>query len=242
MEVLCSFKEYLQYSTNNFGGATMETFMTDNGTKYVNAESDHLLEKNSILHQASVPYHPQQNGISEQLNQTFFTAVCSFLIENRLSARYWDKAVRAAAFTLNVLPSWKTKEIFASSSIKRGADQQVTTLGETDSPTLADVELNAYKKWQYSKSSTKAKSFSKKSLKFEGESKEQLDQKNKTSKYALLIKCSGHRYEKDPSTNPALHTMTQLKATGLNSPRSVASAMNSPQWSDWECVMQTEMK
>eukprot|EP00124_Ichthyophonus_hoferi_P002185 Ihof_evm8s139 gene=Ihof_evmTU8s139 len=63
-----------------------------------------------------------------------------------------------------------------------------------------------------------------------------------TSKYVPSITCSGLQYSKDLSTNLALHAASLPNMYGNYIPKSVSSAMKSPNWSDWEKAKQTEMK
>ena len=55
--------------------------------------------------EATVPYTPQQNGVSERLNRTLTTAVRCLLEGAHLPAYYWGLALYAANYLRNRLPT-----------------------------------------------------------------------------------------------------------------------------------------
>ena len=90
----------------------LATFLTDNGTEYVNRQlSTYLIQKN-IKHLRTIPYSPQQNGQAERKNQTIMAITRCILIESRLPYNYWSFAVHHAVYTMNRLPTkrieWQT--------------------------------------------------------------------------------------------------------------------------------------
>ena len=90
----------------------LTTFLTDNGTEYVNRQlSTYLIQKN-IKHLRTIPYSPQQNGQAERKNQTIMAITRCILIESRLPYNYWSFAVHHAVYTMNRLPTkrieWQT--------------------------------------------------------------------------------------------------------------------------------------
>ena len=44
----------------------------DNGGEYVNQAFRDFYSENGLLHQLSVPYTPQQNGVAERKNRTLW--------------------------------------------------------------------------------------------------------------------------------------------------------------------------
>ncbi|CAH0515279.1 unnamed protein product [Peronospora belbahrii] len=58
------------------GGAKYVLMLVDdssrlgNGTEFVNKTVDEMFHRNGILHQRTVSYSPQQNGVAERMNRT----------------------------------------------------------------------------------------------------------------------------------------------------------------------------
>jgi len=90
----------------------MKTFLSDNGSEYVNTQMELFMLQKNVKHQRTVPYSPQQNGFAERQNLTIMSMARCVLIESNLPYQYWDFAVRYAVWTLNRLPTksihWKT--------------------------------------------------------------------------------------------------------------------------------------
>ncbi|UYV70600.1 hypothetical protein LAZ67_7003638, partial [Cordylochernes scorpioides] len=75
------------------------------GKEYCNSDFDWLLIKNGIRRQLSVPRTPQQNGVSERMNQTLLsTARCS-LTESGIPITFWGDAIHTACYLRNKTPS-----------------------------------------------------------------------------------------------------------------------------------------
>ena len=52
----------------------MKKVRSDNGTEFKNTNIEEFLDEESIGHEFSVPYTPQQNGIIERKNRTLIEA------------------------------------------------------------------------------------------------------------------------------------------------------------------------
>ncbi|UYV70601.1 hypothetical protein LAZ67_7003642 [Cordylochernes scorpioides] len=103
-EVLEKFKEYKNF-VENFHERRIKTLRFDNGKEYCNSDFDWLLIKNGIRRQLSVPRTPQQNGVSERMNQTLLsTARCS-LTESGIPITFWGDAIHTACYLRNKTPS-----------------------------------------------------------------------------------------------------------------------------------------
>ena len=48
-----------------------ERIVTDNGPTFVSTEFKDFLQRNSVIHTTTSPYHPSSNGMAEQAVQTF---------------------------------------------------------------------------------------------------------------------------------------------------------------------------
>ena len=102
------FKELVELVKNKFS-STIGTLRSDNGGEYFSKPFETYLKANGILHQSSVPYTPQQNGVAERMNRTLQDSARTMRIGANLSKRYWGYAVKCAAFVRNMCPSASTR-------------------------------------------------------------------------------------------------------------------------------------
>jgi len=86
--VLDKFKEYKAWA-ENVTGRKIKILRTDGGGEYVNKRFKEFLNENGIEHQRTVPYTPQQNGVSERFNRTAMEKVRLILHGGRLPLRLW---------------------------------------------------------------------------------------------------------------------------------------------------------
>lgn len=85
-------------------GIKIKTLRTDCGTEYLNEEFSGYLKTNGIVHQTSVPYSPQQNGVSERSNRTIVEKARCMLAGSLLSKAYWQDAIEVATYLKNRSP------------------------------------------------------------------------------------------------------------------------------------------
>jgi hypothetical protein len=78
---------------------------SDNGAEFINNEVNQLCKDHGIIHQRTIEYSPNQNGVAERLNQTLMNNVRAMLKESKLPDVYWDEAILNAAFTHNLCPN-----------------------------------------------------------------------------------------------------------------------------------------
>ena len=83
---------------------------SDNGGEYRNAEMTLFCRQKMIKQEFTVPYNPEQNGMTERLNRTLVEMTRCMLSESNMDKKYWCEAMMTAVDIRNVLPS-------ASSSI-----------------------------------------------------------------------------------------------------------------------------
>jgi transposase InsO family protein len=97
------FKMFVYFYTmikNQFGKA-IKAVRTDNGGEYTSDHMTEFLKQNGIIHERTVPYSPQMNGIAERFNRTLLDAVRSMLEESKLPKDYWGEAASTAVYVLN---------------------------------------------------------------------------------------------------------------------------------------------
>jgi transposase InsO family protein len=57
----------------------------------------------SIKHEFSSPYTPQQNGVVEKKNRTLLDMASTMLVEYNTSVRFWAEAINIACYAINRL-------------------------------------------------------------------------------------------------------------------------------------------
>jgi len=65
---------------------------SNNGSKFVNSAMAQFCQWNRIIHETTVPYLPEQNGIAEHAIAVFFEMVCCILWSAGIDLKYWGKA------------------------------------------------------------------------------------------------------------------------------------------------------
>lgn len=78
---------------------------TDGGGEFCNKNFEIYLTNNGIVHQTTIPYSPQQNGIAERVNRTLMEKTRCMLLEANLGKRYWGEAVMTAIYLKNRSPT-----------------------------------------------------------------------------------------------------------------------------------------
>lgn len=99
-EVLSSFKEFKAFVEVQLE-RKIKAIRTDNGTEYCNKAFDQFCRSSGILHQKSVVYTPQQNGVAERMNRTLVERARCMLADASLNKSYWAEAINMAAFLAN---------------------------------------------------------------------------------------------------------------------------------------------
>ena len=80
---------------------TIKILRSDNGGEYISYQLAELLSENGILHERTVPYSPQMNGIAERFNRTLLDSVRSMLDDSKLPKIFWGEAAATAVYVLN---------------------------------------------------------------------------------------------------------------------------------------------
>jgi len=68
-QVLSAFKQYKALVENKLE-RKIKALRSDRGGEYINSEMTEYLAEHGIEHQTTARYSPEQNGVSEHLNQT----------------------------------------------------------------------------------------------------------------------------------------------------------------------------
>src|SRR4051812_25056485 len=78
---------------------------SDNGGEYTSKNFDRYLQVRGIIHQKSVPYTPEQNGVAERANRTIVEKARSMLHERNLGMEFWAEAILTATYLKNRSPT-----------------------------------------------------------------------------------------------------------------------------------------
>ena len=87
---------------------------TDNGGECLNKRFAEVCRKVEIVHQATVPYSPQQNMFAERMNWTLTERARSMLNYMQVEKKWWVEAMNTAVYVTNrvTCASWSTKPSF----------------------------------------------------------------------------------------------------------------------------------
>ena len=98
------FKKFHKFAETH-SGEKVKTLRTDNGGEYTSNEFQNYLEQNGIIHQPTVAYSPQQNGVAERMNRTLMDLVRSMLYAKNMEKPFWAEALQTAAYIRNRVTS-----------------------------------------------------------------------------------------------------------------------------------------
>jgi len=92
-EALEAFKSY-KLKIEKQTGQRIKKLQTDNEKEYLSNTFKDFLKNEGILHQLSVEYTSQQNGVAECKNRTLEMARC-MMLQGSLSQSLWTEAINA---------------------------------------------------------------------------------------------------------------------------------------------------
>lgn len=84
----------------------IKTLRTDRGGEYYDPV---FFQSVGIIHETTIPYTPQQNGVAERKNRTLKEMVNSMLSYSGLSEGFWGEAMLTACYLLNRVPNKRNK-------------------------------------------------------------------------------------------------------------------------------------
>lgn len=108
-EVCEMFQKYASMAEGHFDQKIFK-LRCDNGGEYVNEEMQFVCDKKGIQIERTVPYTPQQNGVSERLNRTIMEKARAMIADSSLEKNLWNEAVNAAVYLINRSPTSALKE------------------------------------------------------------------------------------------------------------------------------------
>lgn len=83
----------------------IKRFRTDNGGEYTSNEFEMYLKKEGIVHEKTIPYTPEQNGLAERMNRTLIETIRTMLADSNVSKSLWAEAISTASYVRNRSPA-----------------------------------------------------------------------------------------------------------------------------------------
>jgi transposase InsO family protein len=99
-EVSSKFKTFLNLYENQWG-ERIKCLRSDNSTEFANKKMDNMCALIGIVHQKTVPYSPQQNGVAERMNRTIMEKARSMPYYKGISTMWWVEAVSKLVYLIN---------------------------------------------------------------------------------------------------------------------------------------------
>lgn len=96
-KTLEKIKKYILWVINKFGRKT-KVFKVDNGTEYINKDTEKFFIEQGIELQTTAPYSPPQNRVAERLNRTLVELARAMLIGKSLPTFLWEEAIAHAVY------------------------------------------------------------------------------------------------------------------------------------------------
>lgn len=100
------FDKLMEFKTlaENQTGKKIKRIRSDNGGEYENKRFEQFSKENGIVLERTIPYTPQQNGVSERYNRTIMERVRALLLESNLGDEFWGEACNTAVYLMNLIP------------------------------------------------------------------------------------------------------------------------------------------
>ncbi|KAK9125652.1 hypothetical protein Scep_014498 [Stephania cephalantha] len=106
-----TIESFLLFVQTHFS-QTVKTIRTYNGTEFINQQCTTLFSKLGIVHQKSVPYSPQQNGVVERKHRHLLQVARALMFQSNFPKKFWGDSILTSTFLINRLPTslldWKS--------------------------------------------------------------------------------------------------------------------------------------
>ena len=89
----------------------LKRIRSDNGMEFIKDILDNFCKRNGILHETTVPYWPEQNGIAERAIAVFFEMVRCMLHSTEMDLCYWGEAFMYAVHIRSLSPTSALNDI-----------------------------------------------------------------------------------------------------------------------------------
>jgi transposase InsO family protein len=82
-------------------GFPVQTIRSDRGGEFTSKETTQFLTGQNIRQELTVPYCPEQNGVTEYENRTLVEAARSMFHHRNIPLYFWAEAIQTAVYILN---------------------------------------------------------------------------------------------------------------------------------------------
>src|SRR5579871_4423166 len=103
-EAFDKFKNF-QALVKNQQNKKIKRIRSDNGGEFTSKKFKQYLQDYGIQHKTTVPYTPQQNGVSERSNRIIIERAKSMLYASGLGYKFWGEAVATIVYLKNRSPT-----------------------------------------------------------------------------------------------------------------------------------------
>ncbi|UYV72131.1 hypothetical protein LAZ67_9001917 [Cordylochernes scorpioides] len=102
-EIFKGFKVFKRFAEKQTG-KKIKAIRSDNAAEYLSSDFKEYLLEEGIIHQLSVEYSPQQNGVAERANRTLVEMTRCFIIQANLPDPLWAELVHTSTYIRNRCP------------------------------------------------------------------------------------------------------------------------------------------
>lgn len=96
--------DYTKQINTQFG-LKIKKIRVDNGGEFSSNFFQNFCKSKGIILEYTIPYNPQQNGVSERMNRTLLNKVRTKFADTNLPRYLWGEAIRASVYELNRSPT-----------------------------------------------------------------------------------------------------------------------------------------
>ncbi|UYV76936.1 K02A2.6-like, partial [Cordylochernes scorpioides] len=108
-DTLEKFKEWMKEAENQTG-FSLKRIRTDNGLEFCSSPWDIFTKAHGIVHERTMVYTPEQNGVAERMNRTLLNLVRSTVNSCNLPTASWAELTNTAAYLRNRVTNRNNEE------------------------------------------------------------------------------------------------------------------------------------
>lgn len=109
-EAFACFQDYVAEAESHFN-MKISRLRCDNGGEYKSNQFIRFCTEKGIRLEYTMPYTPEQNGVSERFNRTIVEKARAMLLESKCSKELWGEACMAACYVINRIPTSVTDKV-----------------------------------------------------------------------------------------------------------------------------------
>lgn len=145
-ETFMYFKQYKEYVENQ-QSKKIKILRSDNGTEFCSAKMTNYLKQCGILHQKTVSYTPEQNGLCERNNRSIVEKARCLLYDAQFEKFLWAEAVNTAVYIKNRSPAASLDQNTTPYEMWTGKKPDISHLRIFGSPAMVHIPKEKRRKW-----------------------------------------------------------------------------------------------